>query len=380
MRLLDLFCCAGGAGTGYHRAGFEVVGVDKVHQPRYPFEFHQADALEYLAEHGHEFDAIHASPPCQRHSTMTIRWGRQEEHPNLIGPTRKALMSLGKPYVMENVVGAPLCNAVVLCGSMFGLRSGEWQLQRHRLFESNIMLWTPGECRHKGRALAVYGHAGGTSRRDGIRFPGTGAWPEGMGIDWMTGEELAEAIPPAYTEWIGKQLRVFLEGRTQMADDRTKESRGVGSTSAQVPNLLGRSSTMSIVAAVLIVCQATTAPTQQSADPFARALKAMVQVESRGNPNAVGDGGRAIGVLQIHHGYWQDGTRFLGVSWPYSDARDPAKAEAVVLAYTQHYAKANRLPWTVEVIARIHNGGPRGMQKQATIRYYRMVQKMMEVN
>lgn len=214
-RLLDLFCCAGGAGMGYHRAGFEVVGVDNRPQPRYPFEFHQADALEYLAEHGHEFDAIHASPPCQRYSTMTIRWGRQEEHPNLIGPTRNILVTLCKPYVMENVVGSPLFNPVVLCGSMFNLHSGEWQLRRHRLFESNVILWTPGECRHKGKSLPVYGHAGGTSKRDGIKFPGTDAWREGMGIDWMTGKELSQAIPPAYTEFIGKQLMTVLHQRSE---------------------------------------------------------------------------------------------------------------------------------------------------------------------
>jgi len=212
FRLLDLFCCAGGAAMGYHRAGFEVVGVDIKPQPHYPFEFHHADALEYLAAHGAEFDAIHASCPCQRHSSMTARWGRQEEHPNLIAPTRRALVALGKPYVMENVVGAPLYNAVMLCGSMFGLRSGDWYLERHRLFESNVLLWVERDCRHKGRAIPVYGHAGGQSKRDRIKFPSTEAWREAMGIDWMTGPELAEAIPPAFTEYIGKQLiRVLMK-------------------------------------------------------------------------------------------------------------------------------------------------------------------------
>jgi DNA (cytosine-5)-methyltransferase 1 len=209
-KLLDLFCCAGGAAVGYHRAGFEVVGVDVKPQPRFPFEFRQGDALEYLREHGQEFDAIHASPPCQKHSTMTAKWGRRAEHPDLIAPTRKALVKLGKPYVLENVVGAPLYNAVMLCGSMFGLRSGEWYLERHRLFESCVMLWVERDCRHTGKAIPVYGHSGGSSRRDGKKFPWVAAWREAMGIDWMTGAELAEAIPPAYTEYIGTQLMRYL--------------------------------------------------------------------------------------------------------------------------------------------------------------------------
>ena len=214
-RLLDLFCGAGGVAVGYHRAGFDVVGVDLSPQPHFPFEFIQADWEEPLAflpglweREGIPY-AIHASPPCQRYSTMTKKWGREESHPDLVEPVQMALRELaeeGMPYVIENVVGAPLDDPVTLCGSMFGLGSQGYQLRRHRIFESNVFFFPPAMCNHAGRALPVYGHAGGRSKRDGISFPGTDAWREGMGIDWMTGKELAESIPPAYTEGIGKQL------------------------------------------------------------------------------------------------------------------------------------------------------------------------------
>ncbi len=187
--LLDLFCGAGGAAMGYHRAGFDVVGVDIKPQPHFPFEFIQADweeplyVLPGLWEREGRPYAIHASPPCQRYSGMTKKWARSEEHPDLV------------------------VNPVTLCGSMFGLRSQGYGLRRHRLFEAHgFDLWPPASCAHEGPALPVYGHAGGTSKRDGLTFPGTDAWREGMGIDWMTGAELAEAIPPAFTEWIGKPM------------------------------------------------------------------------------------------------------------------------------------------------------------------------------
>jgi DNA (cytosine-5)-methyltransferase 1 len=224
-RLLDLFCGAGGCGMGYHRAGFDVVGVDLKNQKRYPFEFHQGDAVAFLAEHGHEFDAIHASPPCQKFSAMTKRWGRQDEHPDLVGPIRELLKSLGKPYVIENVVGSPLIDPLMLCGTMFGLQTSEGsQLRRHRLFESNCVLLSPGSCQHNdGSAIGVYGggqhpnrrrpatigiwgNSGGSSKRDGLDHYGVDARKEAMGIDWMTGPELSQAIPPAYTEFIGRQL------------------------------------------------------------------------------------------------------------------------------------------------------------------------------
>jgi DNA (cytosine-5)-methyltransferase 1 len=212
-RLLDLFCGAGGAAMGYHRAGFDVVGVDIKPQPHYPFEFLQASwdeplmVLPGLWERDGIPYAIHASPPCQRYSGMTKKWGRSLDHPDLVDPVRDHLDLIGAPYVIENVEGAPLRDPTMLCGTMFGLRSGEYRLRRHRLFEAHgFTVWPPASCAHIGPALPVYGHAGGKSKRDGLTFPGTDAWREGMGIDWMTGNELAESIPPAYTEWIGRQL------------------------------------------------------------------------------------------------------------------------------------------------------------------------------
>ena len=220
-KLLDLFCGAGGAAMGYHRAGFEVVGVDINPHPHYPFRFIQCDWEEAVMtiagmwERAGEQYAVHASPPCQRFSTMTAKWNRQAEHPDLIEPVQMALRGLSDegnmiPYVIENVPGAPLEDAVMLCGSMFGLGSQGYQLQRHRIFESNVFLFPPASCCHQGQPLPVYGHAGGRSKRDGLKFPGTDAWREGMGIDWMTGKELAESIPPAFTAYIGAALMAQL--------------------------------------------------------------------------------------------------------------------------------------------------------------------------
>ncbi len=205
-RLLDLFCKAGGAGMGYHRAGYEVTGVDIEPQKNYPFEFVQADALEYLRDHWLEFDVIHASPPCQRNSTMTkgLWKDRLDSHPELIAPVREILVKTGKPYIIENVPGAPLINATVLCGSMFeGL-----QVRRHRLFETSFMVIAPA-CNHsvQSHVVAVYGHSGGSSKRDGLKFGGVDTWKTAMQIDWMTGAELAEAIPPAYTEYIARFIK-----------------------------------------------------------------------------------------------------------------------------------------------------------------------------
>ena len=204
-RLLDLFCGAGGAGMGYHRAGFDVVGVDIKPQKHYPFEFIQADALEYLAAHGHEFDAIHASPPCERFSRLTPRAYRNN-HLDLIGVTRDLLLSFGKPYIIENVPDARklLQEPIMLCGSMFGLR-----LERHRYFE---MPWyqklSPFTCRHEPGPVLI----SGTTRRKTGRFE----YPvevcrAASGIDWMTRNELDKAIPPAYTGWIGRALVLHLQ-------------------------------------------------------------------------------------------------------------------------------------------------------------------------
>lgn len=195
---------------GYSRAGFDVAGVDIRHQPRYPFDFIEGDALAYLARHGHEFDAIAASPPCQKYSVQTKQHRTGDAHPDLVAPTRDLLRVVGKPYVIENVPGAPLERPILLCGSMFG-----WtRLRRHRLFESNVALLQL-ECRHgiQRDVVSVTGNSGGSSKRDGgARFMDTDGWRELMGIDWMTGRELAEAIPPAYTEFIGKQLMEVVIG------------------------------------------------------------------------------------------------------------------------------------------------------------------------
>lgn len=220
-RLLDLFCCQGGAAMGYHRAGFDVVGVDIEPQPRYPFEFVQADALEYLAEHGREYDAIHASPPCQGYSVATLgNPGARERHPRLIGKTRRALRNTGLPYVIENVTGAKtaLASPLLLCGSMFDLRATDLdgtplRLERHRWFESNIFMMSPANCWHDP-AVQVGGVYGGGSHdrrrakevRRGGYTPVTSVRAELMGIDRMSGHGLSQSIPPAYTEYIGAQL------------------------------------------------------------------------------------------------------------------------------------------------------------------------------
>jgi DNA (cytosine-5)-methyltransferase 1 len=205
-RLLDLFCGAGGAAMGYHRAGFEVVGVDITPQPRYPFEFHQGDAMTWPLD---GYDAIHASPPCKRFTDLAHMWNRLE-HPDLLTPTRERLTANGHPWVIENVEGAPMSNFITLCGSAFGLTTTRAELRRHRRFESSIEwpVFIPA-CAHgaRSRVIGVYGGHGRDRRRrvNGQDFPTTDR-RSAMGIDWMTGEELNQAIPPAYTEWIGAQL------------------------------------------------------------------------------------------------------------------------------------------------------------------------------
>ena len=292
-KLLDLFCDAGGAAVGYHRAGFdEIIGVDIGPQPQYPFAFQQADALEYVAKHGHAFDAIHASPPCQGYSIMhNLPWLRGREYPLLLLPTLEMLEALGKPYVVENVMGARHGSKTLqkrgleshglkagwLCGAMFGL-----PFYRHRLFATNWLWLTPGHPKHKfqrprgitsdsrGRGITEQVvanpvnsewrqyHDGALNIRPGYEkvpfsYPtivgerlrangrpkdskiglsngmpetqlanwqngaqanGVGighakGWrlaAEAMGIDWMKRDELTQAIPPVFTEYIGRQL------------------------------------------------------------------------------------------------------------------------------------------------------------------------------
>lgn len=213
MRLLDLFCCEGGAAVGYHRAGFDVVGVDIEPQPNYPFPMVVADALDPPFDLA-DFDAIHASPPCQGYSTITPD---PDRHPRLIGPVREMLRASGRPYVIENVEGARrhLIEPLKLCGSSFGL-----PVRRHRYFESNVFLWSM-PCRHpdQGRPVGVYGdhpqddfeylRPDGTRR--GAKANSVDHAREAMGMPWASWNGCREAIPPAYTEWIGAQLVEHLD-------------------------------------------------------------------------------------------------------------------------------------------------------------------------
>jgi len=219
VKLLDLFCGAGGAGMGYHRAGFEVIGVDINPQPRYPFEFHQGDALQYCADHGYKFDVIHASPPCQVYSTLAAL-GTNADYPDLVGAMREILVATGKPYIIENVQGAPLINPIKLCGTMFGLKT-----IRHRLFETSPAIWwPPSPCMHVGKCAPIFwgdlirrGYKPGTSKFglfDYIVVAGN-SWLKNDGqiameIDWMIKPEMSQAIPPAYTKWLGGQIRALL--------------------------------------------------------------------------------------------------------------------------------------------------------------------------
>jgi DNA (cytosine-5)-methyltransferase 1 len=212
-RLLDLFSGAGGAARGYQLAGFHVTGVDINPQPRYAGdEFHQADAMTYPLD---GFDAIHASPPCQGFSDLRHMYNAQP-HDDLLTPTRARLIPLGVPYVIENVEGAPMDDYIVLCGGAFGLGSGDAELRRHRRFEVEPRPILVPPCAHgqRARVIGVYGGHGRDRRRsvNTQDFPVT-ARREAMGIDWMTDGELSQAIPPAYTEWIGQQLIQAIEDR-----------------------------------------------------------------------------------------------------------------------------------------------------------------------
>lgn len=204
-RLLDLFSGQGGAAEGYHRAGFEVIGVDIKPQSKYPFEFHQADAIEYLLEHGHEYDAIHASPPCQAFSRCAEQKYR-DNHQMLICATRIALNFVGKPWVIENVEDAKkwMRNPLMLCGSMFGL-----PIHRHRRFETNPELGYPllPPCGVNGKAIYITGTPrplDGSPRVD----PPAATKRAAMDTPWMSTAGMDEAIPPAYTEFIGRQLLI----------------------------------------------------------------------------------------------------------------------------------------------------------------------------
>ncbi|MFD7482548.1 DNA cytosine methyltransferase [Streptomyces mirabilis] len=201
-RLLDLFCCQGGAAKGYDDAGFDVTGVDKDPQPRYPFRFIQGNAITFVREHGAEFDFIHGSPPCQ-HDTECQRI-QGNTHPDLIAPTRTALEATGRPWVMENVRGAvPKLRApVMLCATMFGLEN-----YRHRFFETGggFTLPQPDHAAHTvpqakmGRPVPP-GHYGQFVGN----FSGVPLAREVLQVPWMNRDGIRECIPPAYTEHIGQ--------------------------------------------------------------------------------------------------------------------------------------------------------------------------------
>lgn len=225
---------------GLHRAGFEVEGWDVKPQKHYPFKFYLGDALEADLS---GFDFVWASPPCQAHSALKTM-PNAKHHQDLIPDTRAKVKAWGGFYIIENVVGAPLLDPVMLCGTMFGLRTanGEAELRRHRIFESNVALMTM-DCRHSApmvcgvygghgrdhrrtigvygdsagisdvrkermrtRTIAAYGHAGELSVRDGTQQFSTQQRREAMGVDWMTGQELSQAVPPAYSEFLGRQV------------------------------------------------------------------------------------------------------------------------------------------------------------------------------
>ena len=201
-RLLDLFCGAGGAAKGYHDAGFEVVGVDINPQPNYPYRFFQHDALDFLLSRPlRAFDVIHASPPCQAFTTARVIYGK--EHPDLLTPTRKLLQQSGLPWVIENVPGAPMRRDLILCGSMFPeLRDGDYGIVRHRWFEFSDPSLAPvlvPPCSHPPKTVSVFGHGGHV-------YHGVEQWRRVMGIDWMKRDEIALAIPPAFTEFVGRDL------------------------------------------------------------------------------------------------------------------------------------------------------------------------------
>jgi DNA (cytosine-5)-methyltransferase 1 len=247
-RLLDLFCGAGGCSEGYRRAGFDVVGVDLHPQPHYPFDFVQGDALEFLdrmiAGGTFEwkgqglFDAVHASPPCQHYASITGVRGDRDDHADLIEPVRERLLAWGAkwregqlPYVIENVPDArdKLREPTMLCGSAFGL-----PLKRHRYFESNVTLMSPGCAHgmHDPKRYRIRQHGKEMNTAFCYVFGGGQAgqpvatWREAMDIDWMTVDELSQAIPPAYTEHVGG----YLLAACQAADGHS--SRSISSITA----------------------------------------------------------------------------------------------------------------------------------------------------
>jgi DNA (cytosine-5)-methyltransferase 1 len=215
-RLLDLFCGVGGAGEGYRQAGFDVTGVDIKPQKNNPHRFVLSDALEYVAEHGSEYDAIHASPPCQAYSMAAqTQRNRGKVYPDLLAVTRCALQKTGRPWVIENVPGAPMRPDFKLCGCQFGMN-----LRRERWFETSWHAFALlPSCHHPFPVVSVVGHGTPTWVREKLGYnPTIKHYREAMGIDWMNREELSQAIPPTFTEYIGRYLRAEVERH----NDRTE--------------------------------------------------------------------------------------------------------------------------------------------------------------
>ncbi len=209
MKLLDLYCGVGGASVGYARAGFEVTGIDLKHGKRYPYTYIRANVLEVIKDIDYlrQFDVIHASPPCQTHSiTQHLRnaQGKSTSKIDLIPQTRQALIESGVKYIIENVPGSPLIDPVQLCGSSFGLK-----VRRHRLFESNMPI-KGSICNHKlqGRPIGVYGSLNDEIPKGGKTATTIDEARKAMDMDWAIWTELVEAIPPAFTQYLGEQINV----------------------------------------------------------------------------------------------------------------------------------------------------------------------------
>lgn len=215
MKLLDLFCGVGGASKGYELAGFDVYGVDIKDQPRYPYDFYKLDATQLSIEFLQQFDFIHASPPCQLFSSTFLLQAKQHRTTvqshlrDLLPNTRTLLQESGVPYIIENVPGAPLLSsAIMICATQFNLNVNSRQLQRHRLFEPSQTLRLKGtNCYHRGKPLGVYSRLGDKIPNGGHVVQTIQEAQTIMGIDWTNKwKEIKEAIPPAYTEYIGLQI------------------------------------------------------------------------------------------------------------------------------------------------------------------------------